>query len=882
MPYKIEVLLCDLALRRGFLAREELDACLAPQSEAALIHELALAAAYITRSQIKRLNGEILRDLDTKHRVVPRIEVTCKACNQTQQICFHNAFDHFFCPECLGLISIRAGVDTAAAIKRKVLEEQDTSVLAVDENTHEREFEGIPDHWIDREVDGFRIISKIGVGGMGAVYRAEDAEGQPSAIKVIAEWLTSDEDSQKRFLREARLLAELAHPNIRQLYAVHELAGHYLMRMEFVRGESLESVLQRSGAFEPAQALHIIYHVCLGLEHAHQKRVLHRDIKPHNVLLGVDGTIKICDFGIAVSMETQTELTQTGQLIGTVGYMSPEQIEGQLLDGRSDIYSLGVTLFYLLTGQLPYRAENLPNLIIQMLTRPEPSPDDLAPELPDPICHVTRKMMRRRPEDRYPDISALRADLEAILEGRFEAATEGWISYRQFAECHRIQREAAERSGTHLPLEEILHQRGFADPARASPAPPCLPVVGRYSCSACGRRSSIEMAYERNFLCRCGGSLSFSEQVRLRRTGDHLLVDVLHGGLIKTVQGELLRDHLYWYAHLETRELAIFLGQAGPVPVAQAGWMIELARSNRDSCQLSVIFDDDRLLDHFNAIGFDQFVRVYNSSKYYMSRRIGSEAELELLGLQEPIRSSKEELFFLYEAKDFEGAIRVADALLEKKPERDRVYYFRGVCHYYLRRDDEARRDLQRALEISPDDVPVRFFLGQVYLRMGDYPESWREYTRVLEAQPDHLKALSRRGTAYFLAGETDLAEQDFSDALKLNPNYRRPLYGMGRIQMQLKQWTRSEDYLRRAIAVAPNHPEAYFRLACVCAMAERESEALACLEGAVARGFNKIGHLRDDPTLAGLQQNERMKALIHGLAACGQSAIRPSATLRS
>jgi len=87
---------------------------------------------------------------------------------------------------------------------------------------------------------------------------------------------------------------------------------------------------------------------------------------------------------------------------------------------------------------------------------------------------------------------------------------------------------------------------------------------------------------------------------------------------------------------------------------------------------------------------------------------------------------------------------------------------------------------------------------------------------------------------------------------------------------VQLQQWTRSEDYLRRAIAVAPNHPEAYFRLACVCAMAERESEALACLEGAVARGFNKIGHLRDDPTLAGLQQNERMQALIHGLAACG------------
>ncbi len=266
----------------------------------------------------------------------------------------------------------------------------------------------------------FQIVARIGCGGMGDVYRGYDETlDRQVAVKVLPAELARDGDFVRRFRAEATAAAKVAHPNIVPIYFIGEDAGHYFFAMQFIEGESLSERLGRQQRLDLNEALEIVRDCLAGLKAAHSRGLIHRDVKPGNILLEREtGRAMLVDFGLVRMIGKSTQMTATGMVMGTVDYIAPEQARGQKVDGRADLYSLGVLWYQLLAGRLPFEAET-PTAMIFQHAYEEPFPlKEAAPDVPPPVAEIIARMMAKRPEDRYPGCAEVLADLEAFHEGR--------------------------------------------------------------------------------------------------------------------------------------------------------------------------------------------------------------------------------------------------------------------------------------------------------------------------------------------------------------------------------------------------------------------------------------------------------------------------------
>jgi serine/threonine-protein kinase len=271
---------------------------------------------------------------------------------------------------------------------------------------------------VDR-IGHYRIVAELGRGGMGIVYKAhEESLNRFVAIKVLGDHLAEDETQIERFLREARSAASLNHPNIVQIYAVSEEAGKHFFVMEYVSGRSLQQILKSSGPLDPLQVARIALQTASGLQAAHERGIIHRDIKPANLLIDDRGLVKIADFGLALMASGVSRLTATGMFMGTPGYLSPEQCLDQEIDHRTDIYSLGVTLFEALAGKVPFAADSPLALLRQIVEVEPPDLGELKPEVDPELRAIVARMMAKNRDLRVSSCAELIDGLEAFLEAR--------------------------------------------------------------------------------------------------------------------------------------------------------------------------------------------------------------------------------------------------------------------------------------------------------------------------------------------------------------------------------------------------------------------------------------------------------------------------------
>jgi serine/threonine protein kinase len=273
---------------------------------------------------------------------------------------------------------------------------------------------------VGRVVSHYRILEHLGGGGMGVVYKAEDAKlHRIVALKFLAAELTKNASAKERFLHEARAASALDHPNICTIFEVDEtLEGQLYLAMAYYDGETLEERIYR-GPLPPSEAIGIAIQVARGLGRAHETGIIHRDIKPANIIITPRGEAKIVDFGLA-KLAGQVGLTRNGSSMGTPTYMSPEQADGKPVDTRTDIWSLGVVLYEMVTGKKPFVGEHL-QLVLQALlhTEAEP-PSQIVPGIPAALERVIAGCLKKNLDERYPSCQALIAALGPLLESRQE------------------------------------------------------------------------------------------------------------------------------------------------------------------------------------------------------------------------------------------------------------------------------------------------------------------------------------------------------------------------------------------------------------------------------------------------------------------------------
>ena len=264
--------------------------------------------------------------------------------------------------------------------------------------------------------DRYQIIKSIGEGGMANVYLAYDTIlDRDVAVKVLRGDLSNDEKFVRRFQREALNASSLSHPNIVEVYDVGDDNGQYFIVMEYIEGKNLKDLLKKRGKLTTSEVVDIMSQIADGLSVAHDSYIIHRDIKPQNIMILENGLVKITDFGIAMAMNA-TQLTQTNSVMGSVHYLPPEQASGKGSTLKSDIYSMGILMYELLTGKLPYRGDNAVEIALKHLKEPLPSIRDELPDLPQSVENIILKSAAKNPKNRYNDAREMYEDLKTCLD----------------------------------------------------------------------------------------------------------------------------------------------------------------------------------------------------------------------------------------------------------------------------------------------------------------------------------------------------------------------------------------------------------------------------------------------------------------------------------
>jgi len=646
-------------------------------------------------------------------------------------------------------------------------------------------------------VSHYRIIEKIGAGGMGEVYLAEDTElKRQVALKFLPSHLCQDKDAKTRFTREAQAAAKLNHPNVIHIYEVSEYQGRPFFAMEHVEGRSLRE-FSAAGDLPIERILELGIQICEGLHDAHEKGVTHRDIKPSNILIDLHGRAKIVDFGLA-SVVGSDQLTKTGSTLGTIGYMSPEQVQGKEIDHRSDLFSLGVVLYELITKQNPFKRDSEAATLKAVS---DDLPEPLArfkSGLPDELQAVVDKALEKDVKTRYQHADGMLSDLMRVkrsLESSKSTVSGQLVSGRSTRKWWLT----AALLIVAVVVALILTKPWLTETASDKPDKIMLAVLPFENLG------SSEDEYFAD---------GITDEIISR-------LAALHGlGVISRTS-----THQYKGTSKDLREIGNELGVEyvleGTIRWDKSG---EESRV-RINPQLIRVDDDVHLwADRYDAV-IDDIFAIQSS----IAERVAEELDITLLEserealTQQPSEDTEAYDYYLqghkyfsnHSAKDYMNAEEMFLKAIALEPEFASAHAWLSVVHsqiysWYLDRTDErltaAKEAADRALEIAPD-LPI----GQAalawyhYVCLEDYDRALEEFTILREKQPSDARfgfciALIER-----TQGKWEDAVTDFQRAVRLNPRSSTFCGEYGTALFYLRRYDEAESLYNRAIELKPD-----------------------------------------------------------------------------
>ena len=668
-----------------------------------------------------------------------------------------------------------------------------------------------------REIGGCRLIEKIGSGGMGDVYLAEQVSlGKKVALKVLdRRWAVVPRHAEG-FLREARLAARLEDEHVVQIFDVGIDGEHHFIVMQLARGESLRARLKRSTP-SAEEALSLIEGAARGLAAAHRLNIVHRDIKPGNLIVGEDGGVKILDFGLARLDEGEGDKSQA-QFMGSVAYMAPEQSEYQPIDARTDIYALGITAYQCFTGQLPFRGESNHELLIRHHCEEAVAPSLIRRDLPLTLSRVVLKMMAKDPESRYQDAERLLADLKLIRRHQLPGASAPWKRRPlnpdpvDAARCDceaiymqglKLQRESFRAGERVAPLREILPGLGLA--YRAKGDPDLLP--GSFLTVAYGDKV-VPLAFAAGHRFSppdCDGKAVYAGRFALEAQESRLLVRVRGADPLEMVEVQQLFGLLEWGR-----------GDFGTVAVSLPADYVAGSRDVR------WVVDAYNLLDRRG----DKFALVVGSMENHstfvnlgIDGHIRLELELEAAGgsgrlpLQpsseqaetapEPLSAAASARVEIIEKHATNGALPeavrawrslVAEGLSRAQVAglrdlRERLYgqlLEQGLEAFKGEAFDPAAEAFNLLIDLDPDRYEGYYYKGLIMKSEGRLEYAQAFLTQAILAAPDEAELFYHRAVVRSRSGDLEGALRDLDMALTQNPRMEQAYYNRARVRKSL------------------------------------------------------------------------------------------------
>jgi serine/threonine protein kinase/Flp pilus assembly protein TadD len=704
---------------------------------------------------------------------------------------------------------------------------------------------------IPKRISHYELLEELGAGGMGVVYKANDLKlGRTVALKFLPPQLTGDSSARHRFLREARAASAIDHPNICTIHEVDETPdGRVFLAMALYDGQTLRSRIG-GGPLAPLEAAEIAAAVASGLAKAHRAGIIHRDIKPANIMITSDGVVKILDFGLA-KLSQATDVTKAGTIVGSPPYMSPEQVRGDAVDHRTDIWSLGVVIYEMVTGMLPFRGDS-DRVVFHAILDREPTFPPGEPARAR-LLTIASRCLQKNSKDRYPSCDALIEDLRsdaAQTDARSRPESKASIAVLPFADMSPERDQNYFCEGV---AEEILNS--------------LTRVEGLHVAS---RTSSFQFKGAAEDIRRIGERLNVRSILEgsVRKAGDRLRVTVQ---LINVGDGY----HL-WSERYDRKLEDVFAIQdeiaeatARALKVVLSGQEEPLRRAKQTDVEAYEFFLRGRqILQEFTQ-------RSLQQSRQMFAQAIAIDPRYALAHTGIADASAWLVMWFGGRKSDLDQAERASARALELAPDLAEAHVSRGLVLMLAREYDEAEKHFRRALDLNPRSFEAHYYFGRSLFAENRLAESEAMMRKAAEVRSEDYQALGIIAMILRKLGRLEEAKQVAFESLNrierwldINPRDPRALYLGGLRQVELGRGEKGRPWVERALAIAPDDAFALYNAACFYSLLGEPERALDLLEKMVLT--DQAGTSKDwminDPDLDPLRDSPRFQSILNRL----------------
>lgn len=709
-----------------------------------------------------------------------------------------------------------------------------------------------------QHISHYRIVRKLGVGGMGEVYLAEDTKlGRNTALKIIRPEVAANIERKKRFLREAKAAAFLSHPGIATIYEVGEDSGTEFIAMEYVEGKSLSDLIGGK-AIDHDRIIRIGRQIAEALSEAHQGGVLHRDLKPENIQVSSGDQIKILDFGLAKFMETRMEddyLTTSARLLGTIPYMSPEQVAGSPLDARSDLFSLGTILYEMATGKAPFTGQSPAETLENILRRNPPLISRFNPDLPSGLQKVIYKCLQKDPAKRYLSANEVADDLQHVRS----------------AETIDLEKPFEEISAHAIKIAvlyfENLSEERESDYFRAGMTEDIITELSKVRAWEIRPRTHVTQYKDREIDIReIGRTLGVTHvlQGSIRKAGNRLRISahLVDTATSSSVWGERYDRDLSDVFEIQA-EIAQKIAAALRVHLTHAEQK-QFSKRQTDNLQAYDLYLRGReSLFRLTRVGVDAAIGYFEQAI-----QIDQDYALAYAGLAQAYGVKLS--FFGGPEELGDRAIENADRALALDPVQAQAKAALGLAYFLKRMSPEAVEACKRAIELNPADAFAWWISGRLSYRLNQYEEAIERFKKTVELVPDFYTAYTDLAQAYENLGRHQEAQemrrrtiQACRSYLKTDSSEARAYIFMATASAWLGERDSAIEAGRKAEQLSPNDPVMMYNLACLYSLLNEADRSVEWLRKSVQHGRRDFEWMKRDPALNNIRNHPGYLALV-------------------